>query len=249
MSDKNDVVEEALGATKDELSDFDREKHLIKAVKMLGEIEESLDQKEERFKDWYSLHFPELVEEVNDIEELAKILDDSVKREDLDPFSGLAEDSKGSEIGSEEKKLLDSIVQNIESDIEIKEDIENYVESNMRDEASNLSKLLGDFLAAKVLTAAGSLEDLAKMPASTVQMLGAEKALFRYLRGEGTPPKHGILFEHEFVRPLQSNERGKMARFLANKAVMAARLDFYDGEEKGEEFREEAREKFEELKG
>jgi nucleolar protein 56 len=90
---------------------------------------------------------------------------------------------------------------------------------------------------------------MAKMPASTVQMLGAEKALFRYLRGEGTPPKHGILFEHEFVRPLPNNERGKMARFMANKAVIAARLDNYGDKHKGEELREETREKFEELKG
>jgi nucleolar protein 56 len=113
----------------------------------------------------------------------------------------------------------------------------------------NLSKLLGTFLAARMLALAGGLEEMAKMPASTVQMLGAEKALFRYLRGEGTPPKHGLLFEHEFVRPLLSNERGKMARFTANKAVMAARLDNYGDKDKGEDLRDEAREKFEDLKG
>jgi nucleolar protein 56 len=79
-------------------------------------------------------------------------------------------------------------------------------------------------------------------------MLGAEKALFRHLRQGGNPPKHGILFEHEFVSPLHSDHRGKMARFLANKIVMAARLDQYGDKEKGEELREECRQKFEQLK-
>jgi nucleolar protein 56 len=94
---------------------------------------------------------------------------------------------------------------------------------------------------------AGGLEDMAKKPASTIQMLGAEKALFRHFRQGGNPPKHGILFEHEFVSPLHPDVRGKMARFLANKAVIAARLDQYGDKEKGANLREECRGKFEEL--
>lgn len=244
----NDIVEEALDETREELAEEDREKHLVKAVKMLDNVEASIKEKDERFKDWYSLHFPELVDEVNDIEHLTKILKDSVDRSDLDSFAELAETSTGAEIGEKEQALLESVVENLESDLELREELESYISDVVKEEMPNLTKLLGTFLTAKMIASVGSLEELAKKPASTVQMIGAEEALFRYLRGNGTPPKHGIIFEHEFVRPLPSKPRGKMARFIANKAVMAARLDTYSDKDKGMELKEEAREKFEELK-
>ncbi|MFP4038241.1 MAG: hypothetical protein ACLFTA_00460 [Candidatus Nanohaloarchaea archaeon] len=243
-----DVVEEALEATREELQEVDREKHLIKAVKMREKVEASVDEKEERFRDWYSLHFPELVEEIDGIEDLVKILDSEVERSSIDSFEQLASGSTGSELADEEAEILKSVVENLGSDLELRKRLDDYIAELAKQEMPSLSKLLGTFLAAKMIALSGGLEEMAKKPASTVQMLGAEKALFRYLRGEGTPPKHGILFEHEFVRPLADN-RGKMARFMANKAVMAARLDNYSGKDEGERLREEARKKFEELKG
>ena len=244
----NEIVEEALSETREELAEEDREKHLVKAVKMLDNVEASIQEKDERFKDWYALHFPELIEEVNDIEHLTKILKDSVDRNDLDSFSELADKSTGAEIGEQEKKLIESVLENLESDLELREELEDYISEVVKEEMPNLSKFLGTFLTAKMIASVGSLEELAKKPASTVQMIGAEEALFRYLRGNGTSPKHGIIFEHEFVRPLPSKPRGKMARFIANKAVMAARLDAYSEKDNGAELKEEAREKFEELK-
>lgn len=245
---KEDIVGDALESTREELSEVDREKHLVKAVKMLDKVEGSIKEKEERFEDWYSLHFPELVEQL-DIEHTIKVLDSGVERFNVESFEEMAENSKGSDLTDKEEQILEKVVTNLGSDLELRDELEDYIEELAKEEMPNLTKLLGTFIAARMIALAGGLEDLAKMPASTAQMLGAEKALFRFLRGNGTPPKHGILFEHEYVRPLQSNERGKMSRFLANKTVMAARLDFYDGEDKGEEFREDAREKFEELKG
>jgi len=87
------------------------------------------------------------------------------------------------------------------------------------------------------------------MPSSTVQVLGAEKALFRHMRGEGSAPKHGVLFMHQTIRNLPEGKRGKMARFLANKATIAARLDRFGGAFKGEEYKNDVRERFEELRG
>lgn len=246
---KKDIVGDALDSTKEELREIDREKHLVKAVKMLDKVEGSIDDKEERFKDWYSLHFPELVDEISDIEHIVKILDSGVERSEIEAFEEMASESTGADITEEEEKIIESVLENLESDFRLREELEGYIEDLTKEEMPNLSKLLGTFLAARIVAIAGGLDEMAKMPASTVQMLGAEKALFRYLRGEGTPPKHGVLFEHDFVRPLPSNERGKMARFMANKAVMAARVDNFGDKDKGEEFREEARQKFEELKG
>ncbi len=246
---KEDIVDQALDQTKEELSEQDSEKHLIKAVKTLEVVEGSINEKEERFRDWYSLHFPELVDEIRDIGQLAKILDDSVQRDDLEAFSEMAESSNGSEMGEKEKEIIETVLEDLNSNLELRDELEAYIKSSVKEEMPNLSILLDPIIAAQILGQAGGLDELAKMPASTVQMLGAEKALFRYLRGNGKPPKHGILFEHEFVRPLPSNPRGKMARFLANKTVMAARLDNYGDKDKGEDLRQEARQKFQELKG
>ena len=245
---KDEIVGDALESTKSHLREVDREKHLVKAVEMLNDVEGSIREKEERFEDWYSLHFPELTNELQ-IDHLIKVLESGVERSEIESFEEMASESKGADITQKEEEILQKIVANLQSDIETRDELEDYIEDLAKEEMPNLTKLLDTFIAARMIALAGGLEDLAKMPASTAQMLGAEKALFRFLRGNGTPPKHGVLFEHEFVRPLPSNERGKMSRFLANKTVMAARLDFYGGEDKGEEFREEAREKFEDLKG
>ncbi len=244
----NDIVDRALSSTKEELGGEDREKHIVRAVKMMDRLEASIAEKEEDFKEWYRLHFPELVEEIDNVEHLVKILGRGVERSELDSFSGLAENSKGSALGEREKEMIESVVENLESDLELREELDDYVRESMSEEASNMTTLTGHILGAKLVALAGGLEELAKSPASTVQMLGAEKALFRYLRGKGTPPKHGVIFEHRFVNPLPESERGKMARFMANKVVMAARLDVYGDKDKGKELLEECRERFEELK-
>lgn len=245
--DKKDIVGDALESTKEELSEVNREKHLVKAVKMLDSMEGSIAEKEERFKDWYSLHFPEFIDEIEDIEHIVKILDSEVQRSELDAFAEMAENSNGSEMTEKEEKIIQTVLKDLQSDIDTKSELENYIQDLVKEEMTNLDKLLGTFLAARIVALAGGLEEMAKKPASTIQMLGAEKALFRYLRGKGTPPKHGVLFEHEYVNQLPEDQRGKMARFIANKAVMAARIDSYGDKDKGQEFREECRQKYEEL--
>lgn len=247
--DKEELREKALSETKDELrSEVDRDEILVKAVKQLDQMNDNINTEVERLRDWYSLHFPELEEEISDNEHLVKILERGINRDDLDSFSELAGSSTGMALTEEDEEMLEQTVNSISKRMELRDRIENYVESGVKEEMPNLSKLLEPLLAARLVGLAGSLEDLAKKPASTIQMLGAEKALFRYLRGNGTPPKHGIVFQHEFVNQLPEDERGKMARFLANKASIAARLDNYGDKDKGEDLREECREKFEALK-
>lgn len=244
---KEDIVGDALKSTKEELAEVDREKHLVKAVKMLDCTEKSISKKEERFKDWYSLHFPELINEIEDIDTLAKILDSGVNKSDLNSFSELAENSKGAEMTEKEEKIIKQVLKGIKSDLDTRKELENYIEDLVKDEMPNLDKILGTFLAAKIIALAGGLDEMAKKPASTIQMLGAEKALFRHMRGNGQSPKHGVLFEHEYVNQLSESKRGKMARFIANKAVMAARLDNFGDKDKGSQYRTEIRQKYEEL--
>lgn len=249
LTDKESVREEALEKAKSQLrNQAEKDQMVIKAVKMLDEAQGSFQDEFERFKDWYSIYFPEFTDQVSDSDHVMKILSKGgLRRDQVKGFESLAEESTGKALTDEDFQILEKSFEMLGQKKELVEELEGYIEDSMREEASNLSTLLGPILSARIMALAGGLEELAKKPASTVQMLGAEKALFRYLRGEGTPPKHGIIFEHEYVNTLPEDKRGKMARFLANKAVMAARVDQYSDKDKGEQYREEAREKYQEL--
>ena len=112
--------------------------------------------------------------------------------------------------------------------------LERFVETAAHDVAPNLAAIAGPVLAARLISLAGGLADLAKMPSSTVQVLGAEEALFAHLRGSAPSPKHGVIFTHEYVRGTREAERGSAARALAGKLTIAARVDHYSGERRPE---------------
>jgi nucleolar protein 56 len=116
----------------------------------------------------------------------------------------------------------------------------------------NVTEIAGGIIAARLLERAGGLRRLSSMPSSTIQILGAEKSLFKAMsrikKGKkAKTPKHGIIFQHPYIRSLPKSVRGKMARFLASKLAIAARIDFYRGELK-DEIAETVRRKYEELK-
>lgn len=109
----------------------------------------------------------------------------------------------------------------------------------------NVTVLCGPQLAAKLLAKAGSLHRFARMPASTIQTLGAEAALFRHLRTRARPPKHGILFEHPLVAKVKRKDRGKVARELANKIALAARVDRFEGKPIGAKLKKDLEKRWE----
>jgi nucleolar protein 56 len=110
------------------------------------------------------------------------------------------------------------------------EDLRAFVERAAPETAPNLAALAGPVLAARLVALAGGLESLAKQPSGTVQVLGAEDALFAHLRGEATSPKHGVIYTHEYVRNTRPADRGSAARALAGKLAIAARIDHYSGD-------------------
>ncbi|HYA55748.1 MAG TPA: hypothetical protein VED22_03020, partial [Nitrososphaerales archaeon] len=113
----------------------------------------------------------------------------------------------------------------------LREGLDGYVESQMKKVAPNVAEVAGATIGARLMAKAGGLDRLAILPASTIQILGAEKALFRALRTGARPPKHGILFQHQAVHTAPKWQRGKIARTLANKIAIAARVDYYRGSE------------------
>ena len=121
------------------------------------------------------------------------------------------------------------------------------VERTAPEVAPNLSAMAGPVLAARLISLAGGLESLAKKPSGTVQVLGAEEALFAHLRGHAPSPKHGVIYTHEAVRGTHPDDRGSAARAVAGKLAIAARVDHYSGERKPE-LDEQLRERIETIR-
>jgi len=231
--------------TRDQIDDqHNRDQLLVQASRSINELDEMANRLIERLRPWYSIYFPELDDTVSDHRAYAAKIAETFDREDLG-----GEDSTGMDIDDRDRDIIQDLAERVLENYRTRDRIETYVTDLAEQIAPNLSAVLGKLLAARMIALAGSLEDLAKMPSSTIQVLGAEKALFRHMRGEGSAPKHGILFMHEHVRNLPDSRRGKMARFIANKASIAARLDHFDGDFKGNELRQEIDDQREEIDG
>ncbi len=220
-----------------------RDKLIIQVASAIADLDKILNLMSERLREWYALHFPEL--EIENHEKFAKLVAEKGRRENFENF----EFSIGMEFDENDESSVKSFAQKVYELYRLRDRLDKYLEKMVKREMPNLHALLGHVLAARLLAAAGSLEKLAKMPASTIQLLGAEKALFRFLRSKGKtkPPKHGIIFLHPLISRAPRKKRGKIARLLAAKLAVAARMDYYTKENKGEELRKELEEKVKEV--
>ncbi len=130
----------------------------------------------------------------------------------------------------------------------MRQKLETYLDSVMEEVAPNIRVLVGSLLGARLIALAGGLNNLAKMPASTIQLLGAEKALFRSLKTGARPPKHGIIFQHSLIHEAKRWQRGKMARALAGKLAIAARTDAFSGKYAGDKLQTDLEKRISEIK-
>jgi nucleolar protein 56 len=129
---------------------------------------------------------------------------------------------------------------------EYRKQLYSYLEQKMSTVAPNLSTLIGDTVAARLIQKAGSLTNLAKAPASTVQILGAEKALFRALKTKGNTPKYGLIYHSSFIGRASAKNKGRISRYLANKCSIASRIDSFIDEPTnayGEQLRDQVEER------
>jgi nucleolar protein 56 len=131
---------------------------------------------------------------------------------------------------------------------EYRKNLYEYLVTKMNDIAPNLTSLIGEMVGARLISHAGSLSNLSKCPASTLQILGAEKALFRALKTRGNTPKYGLIFHSSFIGRASTKNKGRMARYLANKCSIASRIDCYSDVSSsifGEKLREQVEERLE----
>ena len=215
--------------------------HIIQAINSLDEVDKIANALSSRLREWYGLHFPELENIIESINGYAQIVI-AGKRENLskkvfedagfpdskvEMLSLVASKSRGGDISEKNLKIVQSMAKQMLELHDLRKNLEEHVESEMELVAPNLSAILGPAVGARILGRAGSLTKFASMPASTIQVIGAEKALFRSLKTGAQPPKHGILFQHTLVHAAPRWQRGKIARAIAAKAVIAARVDVY----------------------
>ena len=217
--------------------------HLIQAINTLDETDKIINSISSRLREWYGLHFPELDNLIDSINGYSQIVlsgnRENISREDFEKagfskdkvemLSLVKEKSRGGNISEENFAIVQSLAKQILDLFELRKNIEEHVEKQMLEEAPNISAILGTTVGARILAHAGSLKRLATMPSSTIQILGAEKALFRSLKTGANPPKHGILFQHAIVHAAPRWQRGKVARAVAAKTAIAARVDVYGG--------------------
>jgi len=215
--------------------------HIIQAINTLDETDKIINLLSSRLREWYGLHFPELDNLIDAISGYSKLvlagrrddlnqkiyLDSGFPEEKAEMLSLLQKKSRGGKISNENLVIVQILAKQILELFELRSTIEKHIESQMEAVAPNISGILGSSVGARILAKAGSLKRLASMPASTIQVLGAEKALFRSLKTGAQPPKHGILFQHSLVHAAPRWQRGKIARAIAAKAAIAARVDVY----------------------
>lgn len=246
---------------------FDEKKNdkaVINSFSLLDQMEKNLNTFVMRIKESYGWHFPELVKIVSDNETYVKLVKfignkENLKNVNLEEISEIVKDgelvnkileryksSMGNDLNEIDEESLTTFADYILNHYNYKRDLQSYLKAEMTKIAPNLTSLLGESIGAKLLTHAGGLNNLSKLPSSTIQILGAEKALFRAIKKKGDTPKYGLLFNSTFISRADTKNKGKISRMLANKCALASRLDNFlvkPTQRFGERFRDQLNER------
>lgn len=220
-----------------------QDKPIIQVIALIEQMDKNINTFAMRLKEWFSWHFPELAKIITDNTIYSKAVyfienRDNVNEEMLTELAEVTMDeekaaeiieacntSMGQDISENDQAQIKMFASRVVQMIDYRANLGEYLHNRMSAVAPNLSTLIGDNVAAKLISQAGSLINLAKYPASTIQILGAEKALFRSLKSGGNTPKYGIIYNSSFISRAGIKNKGKISRYIANKLAIAARFD------------------------
>ena len=235
---------------------------IAQAIQTLDDLDKTINLFMSRVREWYGIHFPELDRLLEKHETYARLVAKigsrdgftakSLEKEGLpkskaEQVANAAKSSMGADLAETDLAQIQALSRTVLGLYELRENMEKYIDTAMEEVAPNMKALTGALLGARLIALAGGLTNLAKMPASTLQVLGAEKALFRSLKTGTRPPKHGIIFQHPLLHEAKKWQRGKIARALAGKLAIAARTDVFGGRYIGEELRADLEKRVEEI--
>jgi len=235
---------------------------LINAIHTFDELDRSINLFTNKIREWYGIHFPELDDLVSDHEIFLKMVaeigersnftksnlksfEDRLKNAEKIEITALT--SIGSNVSENDIQIISHIANKLLLFHELKELLEKYIENVMEQLAPNIKELVGAKLGSRIIASAGGLMKLAVKPSSTIQILGAEKALYRSIRTRSRPPKHGFIFQHPKVHGSPKRLRGKISRAIAGKMAIAARIDAYGGEFQGESLKKKLDNRIKEI--
>jgi nucleolar protein 56 len=173
---------------------------------------------------------------------------ENIPKERAQMVAKAAESSMGADIAELDLQQIQALAKNVLEFYELRKNMENYVDRTMEEMAPNVRAVAGALLGARLIAIAGSLQNLAMKPASTIQVLGAEKALFRSLKTGARPPKHGLIFQHTLLHDAKRWQRGKIARVIAGKLAIAARADAFGGRYIGDYLKAQINKRLEEIR-
>ncbi|PHH83809.1 hypothetical protein CDD82_44 [Ophiocordyceps australis] len=222
---------------------------IIQAIRLVDDMDKELNLFAMRTKEWYGWHFPELAKLLNDNiayarlvvavgfranfaeTDLSEILPEHIE----EAVKKTAEISMGTDITQDDLDNIQSLAEQVIQYTEYRAQLSSYLESRMRAIAPNLTALLGYLVGARLIAHTGSLMNLAKCPGSTIQILGAEKALFRALKTKHETPKYGLIYHSSLIGQATGSHKGKIARMLAAKSALGTRVDALDENEEQDE--------------
>ncbi len=243
----------------------ERDQMIIQAINTIDDIDRILNILTDRVREWYGIHFPEINKIVKRHEDFVKLVSELGHRENFtfdnikevlpefpdhlaEKLEEAAKDSMGAEMDEKDLAAVQRIAEIACELYEARREMAKYIDESMDDVAPNVKALVGPLIGARLIALAGGIKEMARLPASTIQLLGAEKALFRHLTKGTKPPKHGVIFQHPLIHRSPWWQRGKIARALAGKLAIAARIDAYTGEYRGDELKRQLEQRVKEIK-
>ena len=216
--------------------------HLIKAVNLLEDIDSIVNLLVEQLREWHSTHFPELNEIVKENDDYSELVSTIGKREKftqkavkliindeylIEKIVNSAQNSMGAPLTQKDEVQIRALALNCANLKKERESLTNYIDEYMKKELPNFAEIAGSIIGAKILAKIGGKKRLVMMPASTIQLVGAEKALFLHFKTGVKGPKYGYLYQHPLVKSTKAEHKGKIARSIAAKLAIALKEDYF----------------------
>ena len=240
-----------------------KDQMLTQAILVLDDLDKTYNLFTNRVKEWYGLYFPELASLLSDNDTYIRLVNSLLTRESFTSerlenegissekakqIAQIAQTSMGGQIDPTDLKEIQNFTVQIQQLSRRRPPLEQYIQQVMSEIAPNLLNITGPTLGARLIALVGGLEQLAKRSASKIQVLGAEKALYRSFKTGTKPPKHGVIFQHPSIHQAPRHVRGKIARVLAAKIAIAARIDCYGSGLKSDALKADLENRVEEIK-
>ncbi len=217
---------------------------IIQTIGSIKEIDKSINILINRVREWYAFYNPEFEHSLQNQEKFIELVLRRSKKELLKEILVKENESMGAELSKENLEPIMSLSEEVSGLYDLRKRQEDYLERLMKGVCPNVLAITGATLGAKLIEQAGGLKQLMLFPASTIQLLGAEKALFRHMKTKSRAPKYGFLHEHPLIARNPKELHGKIARALADKINIAVKIDYFRGEFIGDRLLKEVEEKF-----